>query len=155
MSRASHRERISQAEYEIHGALDEAVLEILAAGDVTAQVIRQETVIALDQVFGERTEEQGVLGGSEPAVLHVKIIRVDSQGDLLPFCLRVQRIVHDSQVLHGDMVRADRHGPGPEGVVFLPVCMNFIRVVVPDDAGFVHVNGKPVSEDFYIDDYIL
>lgn len=142
------------AEYEVHGAFDEALLEILAAGDVPAQVIGQKAVVALDQIFRERTEEQSILGGSEPAVFHMKVIRVDSQSDLLSLCFRVQGVIHDSQVLHGDVVRADRHGPCPEGVVFFAVRMDLVRVVVPDDAGFVHAgapnrHGRHENSAFY------
>ena len=70
-------------------------------------------------------------------MLHVKIVRVDGQSDLLSLGLRVQRVIHDGQVLHGDVVGADGQSPCAEGVVLLSVGVDLVRVVVPYDACFI------------------
>ena len=81
--------RLAAAEDEIHGAFDQAIVKILPAVHVAAQVVRQKAVVALDEIGGERSHKESVLGGSEAAVSHVKIVRVDGESDFLSLGLRV------------------------------------------------------------------
>ncbi|MBR6977709.1 MAG: hypothetical protein IKH74_04835 [Lachnospiraceae bacterium] len=60
---------------------------------VPPENVREEAVIALDEVRRKRTGEQGVLGGTEDTVFREKVVAEDRKRDLLPFKIRAESIV--------------------------------------------------------------
>ena len=128
----------SAAEYEIDSAFDHAVIEILVALPVPAQVVRQKTVVSFDQIFGKRAQKQSILGRSQAAVPHIEVISVYSKCDFLPLDFRRKCVVDDREVLHRHMISAYGHCPCAESIICFAVFMHFFCIIIPDYSCFIH-----------------
>ena len=120
------------AEDKVHGALDPAAEEALGKQPVHPQLGRQQVHIAQDQILGQGTHKEGVLGGAENAILHQEIVSVDAESHLLALLPGREGVVFHREAAHGHAVRADGQGPGAKGIVFPPVGMELLGVVVID-----------------------
>ena len=130
---AVFKQGFAAAEDEIHGALNAAVRKPLPQEPVLPQLVAEEAVVALYEIRGQRAQEQGVLGGGQGAPGHGKIVRVYAQGHLLPLFLRLEGIVDNGQILHGDAVGTDCHGPGPEGDVLPTLLVQLLCIVIKNE----------------------
>ena len=129
---AVFKQGFAAAEDEIDRALDPAVRKALTQEPVLPQLIREEAVVALDQIRRQRAEEERVLRGAQQTAIHLKIVAIDAQRNLLPLFGGVKRVVDDRKITHAHTVGADCHSPGAEGVVLTPLLVKLPGVIVPD-----------------------
>ena len=73
MDPASVKNRLAAAEDEIHGTFDVTVLKTLPHPDPPAEPIVQEPFVPADEIRGQGTDEEGILGGAEAAGAHEKL----------------------------------------------------------------------------------
>lgn len=70
------KDGITAAEDEIDCACDPAAVKPLRQWPVLPEGIDQEAIIPLDEILGERTQEQGVLSGDELTTFHAEAVSV-------------------------------------------------------------------------------
>ena len=96
---AIRKHRVAAAEDEIHRSFDQAIIKPLLHFPTEAKFLREEALVPLLKIRGQRAEKQGVLCGGKGAVFHGKAAGIHRQGDLLTLYRRVARVIDDTDTL--------------------------------------------------------